>query len=122
MLHSIQHGRVPGRPAFRQARSCPQASPRTRPTTCSSSSAWPPSLQAVLLVPAGVAAHPTDYLQFFAPGNREAQRPDEPPAEKKAPGGGGAELAQLTRRFMVYVHSKMMIVDDEVCFVLSTEV
>ena len=63
---------------------------------------------------AGSSAHPTDYLQFFAPGNREAQRPDEPPPEKKAPGGGGAELAQLTRRFMVYVHSKMMIVDDEV--------
>lgn len=58
--------------------------------------------------------HPTDYLQFFAPGNREAQWPDEPPPEKKAPGGGGAELAQLTRRFMIYVHSKMMIVDDEV--------
>lgn len=77
-------------------------------------SAGPPSRQAALAAPAGVSAHPTDYLQFFAPGNREAQRPDEPPPEKKAPGGGGAELAQLTRRFMVYVHSKMMIVDDEV--------
>lgn len=61
-----------------------------------------------------VGVHPTDYLQFFAPGNRESVLPDEPPPEKKAPGGGGAEAAQLSRRFMIYVHSKMMIVDDEV--------
>lgn len=71
---------------------------------------------------AGLNAHPTDYLQFFAPGNRESQRPDEPAPEKKAPGGGGAELAQLTRRFMIYVHSKMMIVDDEVsCAFLKSQ-
>lgn len=40
----------------------------------------------------------------------------EAPPKMKAPGGGGAELAQLSRRFMIYVHSKMLIVDDEVRF------
>ncbi len=61
-------------------------------------------------------AHPQDYLQFFAPGNRESVQLGEAPPKMKAPGGGGAELAQLSRRFMIYVHSKMLIVDDEVRF------
>ncbi len=61
-----------------------------------------------------MGAHPQDYLQFFAVGNRESVLPGEPPPERKVPVGGGAELAQLSRRFMIYVHSKMMIVDDEV--------
>mmetsp|Transcript_18608 Transcript_18608/g.56169 ORF Transcript_18608/g.56169 Transcript_18608/m.56169 type:complete len:842 (-) Transcript_18608:570-3095(-) len=67
-------------------------------------------------------AHPTDYLQFFAPGNREVLLPGEPPSERKAPTNSGAELAQLSRRFMVYVHSKMMIVDDEYIIIGSANI
>ncbi|CAM8930599.1 unnamed protein product [Rhodiola kirilowii] len=57
---------------------------------------------------------PQDYLNFFCLGNREA--PD--PSEILVPGSPGAAnapqaLCQRSRRFMIYVHSKGMIVDDE---------
>ena len=52
---------------------------------------------------AGSNAHPTDYLQFFAPGNREAKLPDEvAPAEPALPNSPLA-LVQETRRHMIYV-------------------
>ena len=52
---------------------------------------------------AGIEAHPTDYLQFFAPGNREALLPGETAPKEKAPTNSGLALAQLTRRHMIYV-------------------
>eukprot|EP00996_Jenningsia_fusiforme_P000686 NODE_161_length_2951_cov_24.948656_g148_i0.p1 GENE.NODE_161_length_2951_cov_24.948656_g148_i0~~NODE_161_length_2951_cov_24.948656_g148_i0.p1 ORF type:complete len:700 (-),score=108.00 NODE_161_length_2951_cov_24.948656_g148_i0:75-2174(-) len=55
--------------------------------------------------------HPCDYLNFFCLGQRE-------PAEKIPDPAGLSSRQQLiacnTRRHMIYIHSKMMIVDDEV--------
>eukprot|EP01055_Gregarina_sp_Pseudo9_P004304 Gregarina_sp_Pseudo_9__4303@NODE_445_length_2815_cov_13_445245_g421_i0_p1_GENE_NODE_445_length_2815_cov_13_445245_g421_i0NODE_445_length_2815_cov_13_445245_g421_i0_p1_ORF_typecomplete_len840_score228_15PLDc_2/PF13091_6/1_9PLDc_2/PF13091_6/2_1e18PLDc/PF00614_22/1_4e07PLDc/PF00614_22/1_9e06PLD_C/PF12357_8/4_6e14C2/PF00168_30/1_6e08_NODE_445_length_2815_cov_13_445245_g421_i01692688 len=54
-------------------------------------------------------SHPTDYLQFFFIGKRE---PDSNPP---MPGKASVELenALTNKRFPIYVHSKMMICDDE---------
>ncbi|OVA00150.1 C2 calcium-dependent membrane targeting [Macleaya cordata] len=59
-------------------------------------------------------AHPQDYLNFFCLGNREA------PDGSDASFGGSPTasntpqaFARKSRRFMIYVHSKGMIVDDE---------
>ncbi|KAJ0913801.1 putative phospholipase D [Helianthus annuus] len=58
---------------------------------------------------------PQDYLNFFCLGTRESSHGAEPTSNEK--GSNGANAAQLlskkNRRFMIYVHSKGMIVDDE---------
>ncbi|XP_020592214.1 phospholipase D delta-like, partial [Phalaenopsis equestris] len=58
-------------------------------------------------------AHPQDYLNFYCLGNREElpksrEQPSGEPLEKSS-----AASSQKFRRFMVYVHAKGMIVDDE---------
>ncbi|KAH9325861.1 hypothetical protein KI387_006039, partial [Taxus chinensis] len=60
--------------------------------------------------------HPKDYLSFFCLGNRESKIPGEinPVRSVQEPIiGEHYRKAQENRRFMIYVHSKMMIVDDE---------
>lgn len=54
---------------------------------------------------------PQDYLNFFCLGNREALNASDAnsPAGENTP----QVRAQKSRRFMIYVHSKGMIVDDE---------
>ncbi|KAB2628385.1 phospholipase D delta-like [Pyrus ussuriensis x Pyrus communis] len=54
--------------------------------------------------------HPQDYLNFYCLGNREAPSSSQPhqPTDNR-----GLLLAQKFRRFMIYVHAKGMIVDDE---------
>ncbi|KAG8654525.1 phospholipase D delta isoform X2 [Manihot esculenta] len=58
--------------------------------------------------------HPQDYLNFYCLGNRE-----EPPKEllessnKPQNSGDVVSASQKHQRFMIYVHSKGMIVDDE---------
>lgn len=47
-------------------------------------------------------------------GNREEREEGEFEPEFKPPSGSPYEAAQKNRRFQVYVHSKLMIVDDEV--------
>ncbi|KAL6629733.1 hypothetical protein ACP70R_029498 [Stipagrostis hirtigluma subsp. patula] len=72
--------------------------------------------------------HPQDYLNFYCLGNRELQ-------DEVAAGDGHREwprdeadstspeaLARRQRRFMVYVHSKGMIVDDEYVIVGSANI
>lgn len=60
-----------------------------------------------------IKAHPRDYLSFFCLGNREVVKPQEyVPPEKPDPDSDYSR-AQKSRRFMIYVHAKMMIVDDE---------
>ncbi|XP_071692921.1 phospholipase D gamma 1-like isoform X2 [Rutidosis leptorrhynchoides] len=58
---------------------------------------------------------PQDYLIFFCLGTRESSHGVEPIPEEK--GSNAAITPQLltrkSRRFMIYVHSKGMIVDDE---------
>uniref|UniRef100_A0A452ZQM7 phospholipase D n=1 Tax=Aegilops tauschii subsp. strangulata TaxID=200361 RepID=A0A452ZQM7_AEGTS len=61
---------------------------------------------------------PQDYLVFFCLGNREAS--DSPSASSTA--DSPQEQARKNRRFMVYVHSKGMIVDDEYVIIGSANI
>uniref|UniRef100_A0A251TP29 Phospholipase D n=1 Tax=Helianthus annuus TaxID=4232 RepID=A0A251TP29_HELAN len=70
----------------------------------------------------GVEDDPRDYLTFFCLGNREAKRSGEyEPAETPEP-ESNYHKAQEARRFMIYVHAKMMIVDDEYIIVGSANI
>ncbi|XP_030931820.1 phospholipase D gamma 1-like isoform X2 [Quercus lobata] len=68
------------------------------------------------------AYSPQDYLNFFCLGNREAidgydtTVPESPPANTPQAQG------RKNRRFMIYVHSKGMIVDDEYIIVGSANI
>ncbi|CAL4085202.1 unnamed protein product [Meganyctiphanes norvegica] len=64
---------------------------------------------------------PTDYLTFFCLGKGECS--DDIPAElpKPEPGTPGARLRE-TARFMIYVHSKIMIIDDDYILVGSANI
>ncbi|XP_023633853.1 phospholipase D delta isoform X2 [Capsella rubella] len=53
-------------------------------------------------------AHPLDYLNFYCLGKRE-QLPDDMPATN----GNAVSDSYKFQRFMIYVHAKGMIVDDE---------
>ncbi|KAM3262725.1 hypothetical protein ACQJBY_053074 [Aegilops geniculata] len=77
---------------------------------------------AIALEANGIDANPKDYLAFFCLGNREVKRSGEhEPADRPLP-GSPYERAQNARRFMIYVHSKMMIVDDEYIIVGSANI
>ncbi|XP_075672021.1 phospholipase D alpha 1-like [Castanea sativa] len=70
----------------------------------------------------GLQANPRKYLNFFCLGNREARREGEfVPTEKPEPDTDYSR-AQQARRFMIYVHSKMMIVDDEYIIIGSANI
>ncbi|KAJ3677189.1 hypothetical protein LUZ60_002913 [Juncus effusus] len=64
-------------------------------------------------------AHPSDYLNFFCLGNRELKKQGEyiPPDPPQS--GTDYSRAQINRRFLIYVHAKLMIVDDEYVIVGS---
>jgi phospholipase D1/2 len=56
-----------------------------------------------------VEAHPRDYLTFYCLGKRESKKDGEyTPPEQPEP-DSDYHRAQKSRRFMIYVHSKMMI-------------
>ncbi|CAN1844310.1 Phospholipase D alpha 1, partial [Linum perenne] len=70
----------------------------------------------------GVEDDPRNYLTFFCLGNREVKRSGEfEPSETPEPETDYIR-AQESRRFMIYVHSKMMIVDDEYIIVGSANI
>ncbi|XP_026454541.1 phospholipase D alpha 1-like isoform X1 [Papaver somniferum] len=70
----------------------------------------------------GIEANPKDYLTFFCLGNRETKKDGEyQPTEQPEPDSDYLK-AQQARRFMIYVHSKMMIVDDEYIIVGSANI
>ncbi|PWA55606.1 phospholipase D alpha 1 [Artemisia annua] len=70
----------------------------------------------------GIEADPRDYLTFFCLGNRETKKPGEyEPPEKPEP-DSDYHRAQESRRFMIYVHAKMMIVDDEYIIIGSANI
>ncbi|XVE71177.1 hypothetical protein DITRI_Ditri10aG0129900 [Diplodiscus trichospermus] len=70
----------------------------------------------------GLNANPRDYLTFFCLGNRETKKDGEyVPPEKPDPDSDYAR-AQQARRFMIYVHAKMMIVDDEYIIIGSANI
>jgi phospholipase D1/2 len=60
----------------------------------------------------GVDADPRDYLTFFCLGNREVKKPGEYQPTEEAEPDTGYIRAQQNRRFMIYVHTKMMIGTD----------
>ncbi|CAA7013731.1 unnamed protein product [Microthlaspi erraticum] len=65
---------------------------------------------------------PRDYLTFFCLGNREVKKDGEyVPTEKPEPDTDYIR-AQEARRFMIYVHTKMMIVDDEYIIIGSANI
>ncbi|KAJ9539483.1 hypothetical protein OSB04_032216 [Centaurea solstitialis] len=66
------------------------------------------------------AFSPTDYLNFFCLGNREAIGPESTP--NHSPDNTPQGLARKNRRFMIYVHSKGMIVDDEYVLIGSANI
>ncbi|KAI9159954.1 hypothetical protein LWI28_003702 [Acer negundo] len=70
----------------------------------------------------GIMEDPRNYLTFFCLGNREVKRSGEyEPSEKPEPDSDYIR-AQEARRFMIYVHAKMMIVDDEYIIIGSANI
>lgn len=70
----------------------------------------------------GLEENPRDYLTFFCLGNREVVKQGEyEPPERPEPDSDYMR-AQEARRFMIYVHAKMMIVDDEYIIVGSANI
>jgi len=72
-------------------------------------------------VPPHLGQHPTDWLVFLCPGTRELDGPhmdvlDPPPPDSLA------EIFRHTKRQMIYVHSKMIIVDDSYILVGSANI
>jgi len=70
--------------------------------------------------------HPTDYLNFYCLGNRETttgsdakihEVPESFDGQREIP-----ETLAKSRRFMIYVHSKMLIADDEYIIVGSANI
>ncbi|XP_041016446.1 phospholipase D alpha 1-like [Juglans microcarpa x Juglans regia] len=65
---------------------------------------------------------PRNYLNFYCLGNREAVKVGEYiPPERPEPNTDYSR-AQEARRFMIYVHAKMMIVDDEYIIIGSANI
>ncbi|TVU08096.1 hypothetical protein EJB05_41482 [Eragrostis curvula] len=69
-----------------------------------------------------IDANPRDYLTFFCLGNREVKMSGEYEPAARPLDGTDYARAQNARRFMIYVHSKMMIVDDEYIIVGSANI
>ncbi|KAH6825402.1 phospholipase D alpha 1 [Perilla frutescens var. hirtella] len=70
----------------------------------------------------GITAHPKDYLTFFCLGNREMKRAGEYEPPQKPEPDTYYSRAQQSRRGMIYVHAKMMIVDDEYIIIGSANI
>ncbi|KAK9758013.1 hypothetical protein RND81_01G200700 [Saponaria officinalis] len=64
---------------------------------------------------------PQDYLNFFCLGNREGPDGSEGTPGPHPPNSPQA-FSQKSRRFMIYVHSKGMIVDDEYVIIGSANI
>ncbi|KAM3362949.1 phospholipase D delta [Capsicum galapagoense] len=64
-------------------------------------------------------SHPQDYLNFYCLGNRE-----EIPGSIPQPSGNGDKVSDSYKfqRFMIYVHAKGMIVDDDYVIVGSANI
>ncbi|CAI0414134.1 unnamed protein product [Linum tenue] len=66
---------------------------------------------------------PQDYLNFFCLGNREAADGIAPPSKSNGAAANTPQaLSQKSRRFMIYIHSKGMIVDDEYVIIGSANI
>lgn len=66
--------------------------------------------------------HPTEYLMFFCLGKKE-KLCDIPTADLSNPSmGSRSAKLRKSRRYMIYVHSKLMIVDDSYLIVGSANI
>lgn len=66
---------------------------------------------------------PEDFLNFFCLGNRETMDGFNTPNIQNPPAANTPQaLSQKNKRFMIYVHSKGMIVDDEYLIVGSANI
>ncbi|XP_062089853.1 phospholipase D alpha 1 [Humulus lupulus] len=70
----------------------------------------------------GLEENPRNYLTFFCLGNREVKKPGEYEPSERPDEGTDYARAQAARRFMIYVHTKMMIVDDEYIIIGSANI
>ncbi|RVW16728.1 Phospholipase D alpha 1 [Vitis vinifera] len=70
----------------------------------------------------GLKANPKDYLTFFCLGNRESKTIGEYEPPESPDHDTDYYRAQQSRRFMIYVHAKMMIVDDEYIVIGSANI
>ncbi|XP_057996225.1 phospholipase D alpha 1-like [Hevea brasiliensis] len=70
----------------------------------------------------GLDTNPKDYLSFFCLGNREIKKTGEYEPPKRPEHDSDYFRAQESRRFMIYVHAKMMIVDDEYIIIGSANI
>ncbi|MED6163193.1 Phospholipase D [Stylosanthes scabra] len=70
----------------------------------------------------GLDEDPQQYLAFFCLGNREVKNDEEYEPLQKPNQCSNYMKSQEARRFMIYVHSKMMIVDDEYIVVGSANI
>ncbi|RVW51890.1 Phospholipase D alpha 4 [Vitis vinifera] len=70
----------------------------------------------------GGSGHPRDYLNFFCLANREEKGKGEYASPHPPHPATQYWNAQKHRRFMVYVHSKLMIVDDTYILIGSANV
>ncbi|XP_039142691.1 phospholipase D alpha 1-like isoform X1 [Dioscorea cayenensis subsp. rotundata] len=69
-----------------------------------------------------ITANPKDYLSFFCLGNREVKKNGEYTPEEQPEPDTDYSRAQQARRFMIYVHAKLMIVDDEYIIIGSANI
>ncbi|XP_073285381.1 phospholipase D beta 1-like [Primulina huaijiensis] len=65
---------------------------------------------------------PQDYLNFFCLGNREADNSGGSSDLNESFANTPQELSKKNRRFMIYVHSKGIIVDDEYVMIGSANI
>ena len=74
------------------------------------------------LLVAGIDAHPTDYLMFFCLGKKENKADLDRQNLAMPSQSSRAGKLRKSRRFMIYVHSKLMIVDDSYAIVGSANI
>lgn len=67
-------------------------------------------------------ANPKDYLTFFCLADREVKKNGEYIPKEEPEEDSDYKRAQENRRFMIYVHAKMMIVDDEYIIIGSANI
>ncbi|XP_075489345.1 phospholipase D alpha 1-like [Primulina tabacum] len=70
----------------------------------------------------GIEEDPRNYLTFFCLGNREVKKSGEYEPSEQPEADSNYLKAQEARRFMIYVHAKMMIVDDEYIIIGSANI
>jgi phospholipase D1/2 len=66
----------------------------------------------------GIEANPKDYLTFFCLGNREVKQEGEYEPQEQPEPDTDYIRAHEARRFMIYVHTKMMIGTPSFCLIL----